>query len=55
MGRKLKKFLKTHKTATLVGYFQHNVSHEHYLSSDSHFLIAVWAESLNNIEKLRKL
>ena len=29
--------------------------HEHYLSSDLHFLIVVWAESLNNIEKLRKL
>ena len=29
--------------------------HGYYLSSDLHFLIVVWAESLNNIEKLRKL
>ena len=29
--------------------------HEHYFSSDLNFLIVVWAESLNNIEKLRKL
>jgi len=34
-----------------------NVSHERYLSTDLHFLIAilVWGESLNNFENFKKL
>ena len=35
--------------------FNINVCHEHYLSFDLRFLIVAWAESVNNIEKLRKL
>jgi len=33
------------------------VSHERYLSTDLHFLIAivVWGESLNNFENFKKL
>ena len=55
MVRKLKFFSKLIKQQRKSDIFKINVCHEHYLWSDLHFLIVVLAESLNNIEKLRKL
>ena len=57
IGRKVEIIKKNSKQQRKSDILKINVSHERYLSTDLHFLIAivVWGESLNNFENLKKL